>query len=118
MDAVTTATAPSTPDRGLAGFARRPVFLLAAGTAAVLLATAGRYGYFGDELYFLAAGKHLAWGYADQPPVLPWLAWLANSIAPGSLVVFRIPAILATAAGVVITALIAREMGGGRKAQT
>nr|WP_034287035.1 glycosyltransferase family 39 protein [Amycolatopsis benzoatilytica] len=118
MDAVTTAAAPSTPDRALAEFARRPVALLAAGTAAVLLATAGRFGYFGDELYFLAAGKHLAWGYADQPPVLPWLAWLANTIAPGSLVVFRVPAILATAAGVVVTGLIAREMGGGRKAQT
>ncbi|WP_033289361.1 ArnT family glycosyltransferase [Amycolatopsis jejuensis] len=114
MDAVTTAA----PERVRTEFARRPVALLAAGTAAVLLATAGRYGYFGDELYFLAAGKHLTWGYADQPPVLPWLAWLANAIAPGSLVVFRIPAILATAAGVVFTGLLTREMGGDRKAQT
>jgi len=119
MDAVTTAAAPNTPDRTVvAGFAWRPVALLAAGTAAVLLATAGRYGYFGDELYFLAAGKHLSWGYPDQPPVLPFLAWLANTIAPGSLVVFRLPAILATAAGVLLTGLIAREMGGERKAQT
>ncbi|GAA3581932.1 glycosyltransferase family 39 protein [Amycolatopsis ultiminotia] len=118
MDAVTTAGAPGRTDGALAGFARRPVALLAAGTAAVLLATAGRYGYFGDELYFLAAGKHLSWGYADQPAVLPALAWLMNSIAPGSLVVFRLPAILATVAGVVCTALLARELGGERKAQT
>ncbi|HWD05559.1 MAG TPA: glycosyltransferase family 39 protein [Amycolatopsis sp.] len=121
MEAVSTAepaTASGGAARAVADFARRPVTLLAAGTAAVLLATAGRYGYFGDELYFLAAGKHLAWGYADQPPVLPLLARLMDTLAPGSLVVFRIPAILATAAGVVMTALIARELGGERKAQT
>ncbi|MFD9890002.1 ArnT family glycosyltransferase [Amycolatopsis sp. NPDC059027] len=116
MDAVT--TAPAKPRAGVATFAKLPVALLAAGTAAALLLTAGRYGYFGDELYFLAAGKHLAWGYADQPPVLPALAWLMNSLAPGSLIAFRIPAILATAGGVVFTALIARELGGERRAQT
>src|SRR5436190_23873549 len=116
MDAV--ATAPDQPEAQLAQFARLPVLLLAAGTAIALLLTAGRYGYFGDELYFLAAGKHLAWGYADQPPVVPFLAWLTHTIAPDSLVAFRIPAVLATAAGVVVTALIARELGGQRKAQT
>ncbi len=114
MKAVTEAPAPTT----VAGFARLPVALLAAGTATALLLTAGRYGYFGDELYFLAAGKHLAWGYADQPPLVPVLAWLTQTVAPDSLVVFRIPAILATAGGVVVTALIARELGGRRKAQT
>ncbi|RZQ63259.1 glycosyl transferase, family 39 [Amycolatopsis suaedae] len=85
--------------------------------AALLLATSGRYGYFGDELYFLAAGRHLDWGYADQPPLLPLLALLMDTIAPGSVVVLRLPAILATAAAVVLTALIAREFGGGRRAQ-
>jgi len=114
MKAVTEAPAPAT----VAAFARLPVALLAGGTATALLLTAGRYGYFADELYFLAAGRHLSWGYADQPPLVPFLAWLTQTIAPGSLVVFRIPAILATAAGVVVTALIARELGGRRKAQT
>jgi len=114
MKVVTEASAPAT----VAAFARLPVALLAAGTATALLLTAGRYGYFGDELYFLAAGKRLAWGYADQPPVVPFLAWLMQTTAPDSLAVFRIPAILATAAGVVVTALIARELGGQRKAQT
>ncbi|RSD14837.1 ArnT family glycosyltransferase [Amycolatopsis eburnea] len=115
MDAV--ATAPDQAKADLAPFARLPVALLALGTATALLLTAGRYGYFGDELYFLAAGKHLAWGYADQPPLVPFLAWAMNGLAPGSLVVFRLPAIAATAAGVVVTALIARELGGRRKAQ-
>ncbi|WP_086848826.1 ArnT family glycosyltransferase [Amycolatopsis kentuckyensis] len=115
MDAV--ATAPDQAEAELAPFARLPVLLLAAGTATALLLTAGRYGYFGDELYFLAAGKHLAWGYADQPPLVPALARAMDTLAPGSLVVFRLPAIAATAAGVVVTALIARELGGGRTAQ-
>ncbi|MGW5747141.1 ArnT family glycosyltransferase [Amycolatopsis sp. NPDC003861] len=115
MDAV--ATAPDQAEAELAPFARLPVLLLAAGTATALLLTAGRYGYFGDELYFLAAGRHLAWGYADQPPLVPALARAMDTLAPGSLVVFRLPAIAATAAGVVVTALIARELGGQRKAQ-
>ncbi|MFZ0365890.1 MAG: hypothetical protein WAL67_16955, partial [Candidatus Cybelea sp.] len=41
------------------------------------LATAWRYGYFRDELYFIASSKHLAWGYVDQPPMVAVAAWLA-----------------------------------------
>ena len=41
------------------------------------LATAWRYGYFRDELYFIACSKHLAWGYVDQPPMVAVAAWLA-----------------------------------------
>lgn len=97
--------------------AKRPVFALAVAVAALLLTVSGRYGYFGDELYFLAAGRHLAWGYADQPPVLPLLARAMDTLAPGSVTVPRLPAIAAIAAGVVFAALIARELGGGRRAQ-
>jgi hypothetical protein len=117
MTAVTAAEKNTVPQDGAVEFARTPVLILAGGVGLVLLLTAGRYGYFGDELYFLAAGKHLAWGYADQPPVLPLLARIMDTIAPGSVTVFRVPAVLATAAGVVFSGLIAREMGGHRKAQ-
>jgi hypothetical protein len=101
----------------LPAFARGPVLAVAGAVAALLTAVSWRYGYFGDELYFVAAGHHLAWGYADQPPLVPLIALLMDTIAPGSVAVLRIPATLAIVAGIVLTALLARELGGGRKAQ-
>ncbi|MCW2783729.1 MAG: glycosyltransferase family 39 protein [Marmoricola sp.] len=98
-------------------FARREVLLVAAGVGTLLLALSGRYGYHRDELYFLEAGKHLAWGYPDQPPLVPLLARLADSIAPGSLIVLRLPATLSAVAVVALTGLIARELGAARAAQ-
>ena len=98
-------------------FAGWPVAIIAGLLGVVLLAVSGRYGYFGDELYFVAAGHHLDFGYADQPPLVPFLALIADTIAPGNLSVLRIPAILATVAGIVVAALTARELGGQRRAQ-
>ncbi|GAA4552574.1 glycosyltransferase family 39 protein [Amycolatopsis samaneae] len=99
-------------------FAAKPVLTVAALLAVPLALTADRYGYFGDELYFLAAGRHLSWGYVDQPPLLPLLARTMDAIGPGSPFVLRIPAMAATLAAVVLTALIARELGGRGRAQT
>ncbi|RKT84273.1 Dolichyl-phosphate-mannose-protein mannosyltransferase [Saccharopolyspora antimicrobica] len=104
-------------DSALHPMAWRPVLLIASAVAAVLVLVSPRYGYFADELYFIAAGHHPSWGYADQPPLIPLLASTLDRLAPGSLVVLRSPAALAMAAGVVVTALIARELGGGRRAQ-
>lgn len=103
--------------RDTAPFARTPVFVVAGLLGLLLIAVAGRYGYFGDELYFLAAGRHLAWGYADQPPLVPLLARAMEAIAPDSVFVLRLPAMVVMVVSVVLTALIAREMGGGRRAQ-
>jgi hypothetical protein len=113
-----TTTAPVPSDvRDVPAFARGPVLGLAAAVGVLLTAVSGRYGYFGDELYFVAAGHHLDWGYADQPPLVPLLALLADTVAPGSVEVLRIPATLATMLGLVLTALLARELGGARRAQ-
>ena len=95
----------------------RGVLSIAAVVAAVLVATSGRYGYHRDELYFLAAGRRLAWGYPDQPPLTPLLARVMDELVPGSLVALRLPSALALAAICVLTALIARELGGGRTPQ-
>ncbi|HTI28193.1 MAG TPA: glycosyl transferase, family 39, partial [Kutzneria sp.] len=72
----------------------RGVWIIAGLLGVALVATSWRYGYFGDELYFVAAGHHLDWGYADQPPLVPFLALIADTVAPGSLWVLRIPAML------------------------
>jgi hypothetical protein len=98
-------------------FASTPVLALAAGLAALLIAFSGRYGYHRDELYFLECGRHLAWGYPDQPPLVPLIARLMSAIAPGSLVVLRPPSAFASASLVVVTGLLARELGADRSAQ-
>ena len=82
-----------------------------------MFAFSARYGYHRDELYFVACGHHLAWGYPDQPPFVPFIARLMTDIAPRSLMVLRIPSDLAVAATAFLTGMIARELGSGRKAQ-
>src|SRR5665213_1103767 len=82
--------------------------------AKLILQFAGinHYGFFRDELYYMACGEHLAWGYVDQPPLIAFVAWFARhifgpSLAP-SLVSVRLFPILAGAAVVFITGLLAR----------
>ncbi|MFF4593983.1 ArnT family glycosyltransferase [Amycolatopsis sp. NPDC001319] len=95
-------------------FAWPAISVVALCTALALLVEAGRQSLHGDELYFLSAAQHLSWGYADQGALVPFLAWLGD----GSPLTLRIPAVLATVAGVLLTALLAQEFGGGRWAQT
>ncbi|MFD0489173.1 dolichyl-phosphate-mannose-protein mannosyltransferase [Saccharopolyspora erythraea NRRL 2338] len=90
---------------------------IAAAWAGLLLVFAVTLEPHGDELYFLAAGDRLDWGYADQPPLLPLLAHAADVAAPGSVLVLRLPAVALTACGVFVVGMLARELGGGRKAQ-
>jgi 4-amino-4-deoxy-L-arabinose transferase-like glycosyltransferase len=82
-----------------------------------LVVTASRYGFHGDELYFVEAGRHLAWGYADQGPLTPFVARLASAVDDGSLTVLRLPSAVMTGAVVVVTAATARELGAGRMGQ-
>src|SRR5262249_58219928 len=87
--------------------ARGPVLAIAGGLGVLLLVTSGRYGSFGDELYFLAAGRRLDWGYADQPPLLPLLARAMDTAFPGSLAELRLPVVPLAVLGVVVGALLA-----------
>ncbi len=80
------------------------------------LATAWRYGYFRDELYFIACARHLAWGYVDQPPLVAVVAWLAQPFGE-NLIALRLPVLLAAGLCVYTGVRIARELGGGRFAQ-
>ena len=66
----------------------------------------------------MAASKHLAWGYVDQPPLSVALVWLARRLFGDSLSGLRLFPALAFAAAVVLAGLTARELGGRRFAQT
>jgi hypothetical protein len=81
------------------------------------LAFASRYGWQRDELYYAVAGRHLQGGYVEFPPVTALLSALARVLFGDSLTGFRLFAVLAGAATTVVAALVARELGGGRRAQ-
>jgi Dolichyl-phosphate-mannose-protein mannosyltransferase len=91
--------------------------MIAAAQLSLLVATSTRYGFHRDELYFIVAGSHPAFGYPDQPPLVPLLCWGMHELAPGSLLVLRLPSALAAAGTTILAALVAREIGGGRRAQ-
>jgi 4-amino-4-deoxy-L-arabinose transferase-like glycosyltransferase len=78
----------------------------------VHLLTNGRYGYFRDELYYIACARHLAFGYVDQPPLSILLLRLSQILLGDSLPAIRLLAALAGAAAVALTGAIARELGG------
>ena len=91
-------------------------YVLGALTALLHGATAWRYGYFRDELYFIACAKHLAWGYVDQPPLVAFAAWLSGPFGYG-LVALRLLPVLSSGLAVYVAVLLARELGGTRFAQ-
>jgi hypothetical protein len=76
------------------------------------LLTNGRYGYFRDELYYIACSRHLAFGYVDQPPFSILLLRLSQLLLGDSLFAIRLLPALAGAAIVALTGIIACEMGG------
>lgn len=109
----------ATPAPGPPALARVPVLTVAAVVGLAHLAVASLGGRWFDEALMVAIGRHhLDWGSVDQPPVAPLLAALADRVAPGSSLALATPAVLATAAAVVLAALVARELGGDVRAQT
>src|SRR5476649_36501 len=82
-----------------------------------LLAVSGAYGFHGDEMYYIVAGQHLAFGYVDQPPLTPLLS--AGSVALLGVLPTALRVLPAVEMGliVVLIALIARDLGGSPRAQ-
>jgi len=93
------------------------VFLLA--IVALVLHFVGRnhYGFFRDELYYIACGNHLAFGYVDQPPLVAVIAKLSSLLLATSLSAFRFFPAVASGCLVLLSGWMARELGGGRFAQ-
>ncbi len=109
------AEAPATTSRFTSGSAI--VAYIAAFKLILHLATASVYGLFIDELYFLACGQHLAWGYVDMPPLTAFQAWLTRALFGDSMISIRLFPALAGAGLILLTGKIVRELGGGRWAQ-
>jgi len=98
--------------RGLTSRALFFPLLFAGLQLAIHIAFSGSYGYFRDELYYIACSKHLAWGYVDHPPLSILFLAIARFFLGDSLLAIRILASLAGAVVVVLAAMIARQLGG------
>ncbi len=72
------------------------------------------YGYFRDELYFIACGEHLAWGYPDHAPLIAFVAKFSRALLGDSLFAIRFFPALSGAVKVFLTTLLVKEFGGGR----
>jgi hypothetical protein len=90
---------------------------IALATVVAHVLTGGRFGFHRDELATLDDARRLAWGYIAYPPITPFFGRISLEIFGTSLAGFRFFAALAEAAAVVLTGLMAREMGGLRIAQ-
>jgi 4-amino-4-deoxy-L-arabinose transferase-like glycosyltransferase len=75
------------------------------------------YGFFRDELYFIACSRHLDWGYVDHPPGVALVAWIARHLLGDSLFAMRLVPVVFAALQVLLTGLTAAAMGGRRFAQ-
>jgi 4-amino-4-deoxy-L-arabinose transferase-like glycosyltransferase len=118
------AGAPSSPAAGsiqpapqppVPGSGRVPalVWVIAAVFVAAELAVSNRYGFLQDELYFIEAGRHLAFGYVDQPPLAPLLTRITDVLGVSPAAVRIVPA-LAGGVVVVLAARFAALFGAGR----
>jgi Dolichyl-phosphate-mannose-protein mannosyltransferase len=90
---------------------------IAVAVALIHLLTNNRYGFHRDELQFLTDARHLDWGFAAYPPLTPFLEHILLALFGLSMVGLRLFAVLAQAIAIVVTGLMARELGGRRLAQ-
>ena len=81
------------------------------------LLTNGRYGFHRDEFQFLSDARHLDWGFVAYPPFTPFVERVGLQLFGVSMVGLRLFSVIAQALAIVVTGLMARELGGGRLAQ-
>jgi hypothetical protein len=94
-----------------------PVLAVAGVMFVGLMALSGAYGFHGDEMYYVVAGQHSAFGYVDQPPLTPFLSAASVALLGVSPTAIRLLPALEMALVVILAALIARDLGGSRRAQ-
>jgi len=93
------------------------VLSVAAAVTLAHLVTNGRYGFHRDELQFLSDARHMDWGFVAYPPFTPFVEHIGLALFGLSLVGLRLFSVLAQAAAIILTGLMARELGGARLAQ-
>lgn len=103
-------------DLGRAAFT--PVICLALLSFVLQFLAIRNFGYFRDELYYIACSEHLAFGYVDQPPLAMFLLKLIRMLLGDSLVALRIVPAMAGAVFILLTGFIARELNGNKIAIT
>ncbi|HLV88968.1 MAG TPA: glycosyltransferase family 39 protein [Candidatus Sulfotelmatobacter sp.] len=89
-------------------------------TAAIVLLhilTNGRYGFHRDELQTLSDAMHMDWGFVAYPPLTPFVERISLQIFGLSMIWLRMASVVAQAIVIIVTGLMARELGGGRLAQ-
>jgi hypothetical protein len=105
----------STKQRAIAD--RAVLIAIAAAFALAHIATNGRYGFHRDELQFLSDARHLDWGFVAYPPMTPFLERIALGIFGLSLVGLRLFSVIAQSIVILVSGLMARDLGGNRLAQ-
>jgi hypothetical protein len=85
---------------------------LALGKLLIQFAGINHYGFFRDELYYMACGEHLAWGYVDQPPLIALIAWIVRHSSGYTLFALRLRPAITGAAVVYLTGRVTRDLGG------
>ncbi len=91
-----------------------PPFLIGTIYLMLFLATAGRYGIFRDELYYIDCARHMAWGYVDQPPFSIAVLWAVLKSLGDSILAIRLLPMLCGLAGIGLTWLLTLRIGGSR----
>src|SRR3954452_19879089 len=107
----------SQPRAAMTPVAIKPLAAILLGLFALLMVTANGYGFHRDELYFMEAGRHPAWGYDDQPPLTPLIARAATAVFGATPTGLRVPSAVALGACVLLAGLTARDLGAGRRGQ-
>ena len=90
---------------------------IAAAFALFHILTNGRYGFHRDELQFLSDARHLDWGFVAYPPFTPFVESVSMHLFGLSLIGLRLASVLAQAAVVLVSGLMAHDLGGNRVAQ-
>jgi hypothetical protein len=108
---------PTATDRS-----RRATPLLYAGAAAAIigvhLALNDVLGFHIDEMYYIASGRHPAFGYVDFPPIVPLLARFETDLLGATPWSIRVLPALVGGMNAILCGAYARKLGGSLRVQS